>query len=49
MKQKRIQIHCPYCGAKAVLRPASYVYGASLLERGGICICAPTGRPVTLM
>ena len=34
MKQKRIQIHCPYCGAKAVLRPASYVYGASLLEKG---------------
>ncbi|WP_326975340.1 zinc-finger-containing protein [Caproicibacter sp. BJN0012] len=24
---KRIQIKCPYCGAQAVLRPASVVYG----------------------
>lgn len=34
MKQKRIQIKCPYCGADAILRPASYVYGTSLLEKG---------------
>ena len=34
IKRKPIQIKCPYCGAKAVLRPASYVYGASLTEKG---------------
>lgn len=26
---KKKQIHCPYCGAKAALRPASVVYGAA--------------------
>lgn len=26
---KKKQIHCPYCGAKASLRPASVVYGAA--------------------
>lgn len=34
MKQKQIQIKCPYCGAKAVLRPASVVYGTNLNEKG---------------
>lgn len=34
IKRKPFQIKCPYCGAKAVLRPASYVYGASLTEKG---------------
>ena len=34
IKRKPIQIKCPYCGAIAVLRPASYVYGASLTEKG---------------
>ena len=24
---KKATIHCPYCGAKATLRPASVVYG----------------------
>lgn len=26
---KKKQIHCPYCGAKASLRPASAVYGTT--------------------
>ena len=26
---KKKQIHCPYCGAKASLRPASVVYGTA--------------------
>ena len=26
---KKKQIHCPYCGAKASLRPASAVYGTA--------------------
>lgn len=34
IKRKPIQIKCPYCGAKAVLRPASHVYGTSLTEKG---------------
>lgn len=34
MKQRQFQIQCPYCGAKAVLRPASFVYGSALLEKG---------------
>ena len=31
---KRIQIHCPYCGAQAVLRSASFVHGKSELSQG---------------
>lgn len=27
---KRVNIKCPYCGARAYLRPASVVYGTSL-------------------
>jgi len=34
MKQKKIQIQCPYCGATAVLRPASFIYGSDLQEKG---------------
>lgn len=26
---KRVNIHCPNCGAKATLHPASFVYGSS--------------------
>ena len=34
MKNKRIyQIYCPYCGAPAVCRPASTVYGADTIDR----------------
>ena len=36
---KKKQIHCPYCGAKASLRPASAVYGLSLIH-----ISEPTRR-----
>lgn len=34
MKKIRVQIECPYCKARAVLRPASMVYGSSLKEKG---------------
>jgi len=27
MRKRNKQIHCPYCGSTAVLRPDSYVYG----------------------
>ena len=34
MKNKRIyQIYCPYCGAPAVCRPSSTVYGADTIDR----------------
>lgn len=34
MKNKKIyQIYCPYCGASAVCRPASTVYGADTIDR----------------
>ena len=32
---KKKQIHCPYCGAKASLRPASAVYGTATKEPMG--------------
>lgn len=31
---KRIQIHCPYCGAAALLRSASFVHGKSEQSQG---------------
>lgn len=31
---KRIQIHCPYCGADALLRSASFVHGKSEQSQG---------------
>lgn len=34
MKRKHINIKCPYCGGKAILRPASYVYGTAMIEKG---------------
>ncbi|WP_242996567.1 zinc-finger-containing protein [Lacrimispora amygdalina] len=34
MKKMKIQIECPYCKAKAILRPASVVYGSTLKEKG---------------
>lgn len=34
MKKIKIQMECPYCKAKAVLRPASMVYGRDLKEKG---------------
>jgi hypothetical protein len=34
MKKMQIQLECPYCKAKAILRPASMVYGPTLKEKG---------------
>lgn len=31
---KRIQIHCPYCGSPALLRPASFVHGKTEKSQG---------------
>ena len=31
---KKIQIHCPYCGADALLRKASFVHGKSEKSQG---------------
>lgn len=31
---KKYQINCPYCGAPAVCRPASTVYGNTLRQKG---------------
>lgn len=31
---KKYQINCPYCGAPAVCRPASTVYGSSVKTKG---------------
>ncbi|MCD7764851.1 MAG: DUF3268 family zinc-finger domain-containing protein [Lachnospiraceae bacterium] len=46
-KQKKLvpaDIWCPYCGRKAVLRPASYVYKENCLnESGHLYVC--TGYP----
>ena len=29
---KRVNIKCPYCGSRALLRPASVVYGANAID-----------------
>ena len=34
MAMKKIQIRCPYCGAKATLRPSSAVYGNAAKKEG---------------
>ena len=36
---KRIQIRCPYCGAKATLRPSSAVYGDAAKTDGLLYVC----------
>ena len=35
----RKQIHCPYCGAKATLRPSSAVYGDAAKTDGYLYVC----------
>ena len=37
--KKRKQIHCPYCGAKATLRPSSAVYGDAAKTKGYLYVC----------
>lgn len=37
--KKRKQIHCPYCGAKATLRPSSAVYGDAAKTDGYLYVC----------
>lgn len=37
--KKRKQIHCPYCGAKATLRPSSAVYGDAAKNDGYLYVC----------
>lgn len=37
----KVNIHCPYCGSKALLRPSSVVYGdAALHPRNPMYVCA---------
>ena len=36
---KKIQIRCPYCGAKATLRPSSAVYGNAAKTDGYLYVC----------
>ena len=36
---KRPKIHCPYCGAKATLRPVSAVYGDRAKTDGYVYVC----------
>lgn len=36
---KKTTIHCPYCRAKATLRPAKVVYGTSALEGTYLYVC----------
>ncbi len=36
---KKVQIHCPYCGAKATLRPSSAVYGNAAKTDGYLYVC----------
>ena len=42
MKNKRTySIHCPYCGAPAVCRPASTVYGTGTIDpKGYLYLCS---------
>ena len=37
--KKRKQIRCPYCGAKATLRPSSAVYGDAAKNDGYLYVC----------
>ena len=37
---KRIKIHCSYCGALAIKRPASYVYGKSAEKGLQLYVCS---------
>ena len=39
MVMKKIQIRCPYCGAKATLRPSSAVYGNAAKTDGYLYVC----------
>ena len=42
-KKNRIKIICPYCGAAAVLRDASYVYGeGAMVDKLYVCSRYPT-------
>lgn len=36
---KKVNVHCPYCGAKATLRPASAVYGDAAKTDGYLYVC----------
>lgn len=36
---KKVTIHCPYCGAKATLRPAAVVYGDRAKPDSYLYIC----------
>ena len=36
---KRVNIHCPNCGAKATLHPASFVYGNSRSAGSYLYVC----------
>lgn len=46
---KKYSLKCPYCGAPAICRPASTVYGADTIDRGAICMSAPAGLPAMPM
>lgn len=37
--KKRKQVRCPYCGAKATLRPSSAVYGDAVKTDGYLYVC----------
>ena len=37
--KKRKQVRCPYCGAKATLRPSSAVYGDAAKTDGYLYVC----------
>ena len=39
MTMKKVQIRCPYCGAKATLRPSSSVYGNTTKIDGFLYVC----------
>lgn len=36
---KKLHVRCPYCGAKATLRPASAVYGNAAKTDGYLYVC----------
>lgn len=38
---KKVNIKCPYCGSRALLRPASVVYGPRAIDpTAPYCVCA---------
>ena len=37
--KKKTTIRCPYCGAKATLHPASYVYGDATKTENMLYVC----------